>query len=484
MRVLATLHRWLGVALCALFAMWFASGIVMHFVPFPALTEAERMDGLAPIDQSQVLHGPNDAVQASGIRNVARVRLIQRRDGPIYLLSVPPALVALRADNLAGGAVLSDADLALAVAQDHAKRRGLDAQQATVSAVVPIDQWTVSSSLNPDRPLFQVSLNDGAGTEIYVSSATGLVVRDTTRWERTWNYAGSVAHWIYPTVLRGRPALWTAIVWLLSLTALIASLAGAVLGFLRVKMNRGRIASPYQGWQKWHHLLGLACAAFVLTWIFSGWLSMDSGQLFSSGALTVEEARKIPVVSAWDTLPKDEWRHGLGAAKEIEWFAFNGKFYRRERTGLDTQRLFQVGSTAVTQREYLEASEAAAFVERLRPACNVPNIVAADDNYPVSSAMPHAPVYRVVCGDIWYQIDGASGVILERLDPSRRAYRWLFGALHTLDIPVLIAHPSVRSAVIVLLCLLGMFFSSTAVVIAWRRLGLQFKTSWSSRPKA
>jgi len=39
MRFLATLHRWWGVAFCLLFAMWFASGIVMHFVPFPARSE-------------------------------------------------------------------------------------------------------------------------------------------------------------------------------------------------------------------------------------------------------------------------------------------------------------------------------------------------------------------------------------------------------------------------------------------------------------
>jgi hypothetical protein len=38
-RALATLHRWWGVAFCLLFAMWFASGIVMHFVPFPARSE-------------------------------------------------------------------------------------------------------------------------------------------------------------------------------------------------------------------------------------------------------------------------------------------------------------------------------------------------------------------------------------------------------------------------------------------------------------
>src|SRR5262249_6053927 len=35
MSLLATLHRWWGVTFCLLFAMWFASGAVMHFVPFP-----------------------------------------------------------------------------------------------------------------------------------------------------------------------------------------------------------------------------------------------------------------------------------------------------------------------------------------------------------------------------------------------------------------------------------------------------------------
>ncbi len=39
-RALATLHRWWGVAFCLLFAMWFARGIVMHFVPFPARSES------------------------------------------------------------------------------------------------------------------------------------------------------------------------------------------------------------------------------------------------------------------------------------------------------------------------------------------------------------------------------------------------------------------------------------------------------------
>ena len=76
MRALILLHRWLGVAFCLLFAMWLASGIVMHFVSFPALTEAERFAGLAPIDLGGVKTGPAEAATASGFSHVTRVRLM------------------------------------------------------------------------------------------------------------------------------------------------------------------------------------------------------------------------------------------------------------------------------------------------------------------------------------------------------------------------------------------------------------------------
>src|SRR5947199_6770910 len=80
-------HRWLGIAFCLLFAMWFATGIVMHFVPFPSLTEAGRIEGLAVVNVGEVGRGPADAVLASKIKDATRVRLQQRVDGPVYLVS-------------------------------------------------------------------------------------------------------------------------------------------------------------------------------------------------------------------------------------------------------------------------------------------------------------------------------------------------------------------------------------------------------------
>src|SRR4030081_1725323 len=181
--LLTLVHRWLGVSCCLLIAMWFASGIVMHFVPFPALTEVERVNGLAPLDPSGALRSPGEAARASAIAAVARLRLLQRVDGPVYIAAGASALAAVRANDLSAANVDSDR-LALMIAVDHARRRGLDATRATLAELTAYDQWTVPNGLDSHRPLYRIALNDGLGTELYVSSATGEIVRDTTRSER------------------------------------------------------------------------------------------------------------------------------------------------------------------------------------------------------------------------------------------------------------------------------------------------------------
>jgi hypothetical protein len=473
MRALILLHRWLGVAFCLLFAMWFASGIVMHFVPFPALTETGRVAGLTALDLAGVAHGPADAIAASKIKDVTRARLLQRVDGSVYLVSGPSGMVALRADDLSNAAVHSQS-LALAIAADFARNRGWDTMRAEVAVLVPFDQWTVAGGFDSDRPLYRVALNDGSGTELYVSSTTGQVILGTTRRERVWNYVGCVAHWIYPTALRSHPAAWSSLVWWLSLLALIGASAGAVVGTLRIGAEGSRLMSPYSGVQAWHHWLGLGCMLFVLTWIFSGWLSMDDGLLFSTGRPAAADAMSVAGMPAWNDLPHDEIARIAAPVKEVEWFAFGGQTYRREGISADRQRLVLVDAAsgvAAPDRAFLRPDEVDAASSRLAHGCDKAAVVRSNDEYASSSSvMPAAPIFRVVCGDAWFHIDGASGVLLEKLDASRRIYRWLFGALHTLNFPILANRPALRAATIVVLCGIGFAFSLTGVVIAWRRL--------------
>jgi uncharacterized iron-regulated membrane protein len=128
--------------------------------------------------------------------------------------------------------------------------------------------------------------------------------------------------------------------------------------------------------------------------------------------------------------------------------------------------------TSAPLRAFLERGEIDAFAQRLAPACENAIVIGEDDNYAIASPMPGGPVFRTVCGQLWLHIDGASGAILEQLDPSRRVYRWLYQALHTMDVPPLAARPKLRTALIVTLCCCGLVFSLTGVVIGWRRLRL------------
>ncbi len=475
MRLLVLLHRWLGVGFCLLFAMWFASGIVMHFVPFPELTDQERFAGRMPIDLSLVLHGPEEAFDASGMKEVRRIRLIQRIDGPIYIISGASKPAAFHAADLSDASVKS-AQLALQVAKANAHQRGLDATGATAAELVNYDQCTVSNVFDGHRPFYRAPLNDPAGTELYVSTSTGEIVLETTRDERVWNYLGSVAHWIYPTILRSKPVAWDKAVWTLSFIALFAAATGAALGISRLRVSRTGIGSPFQGWHAWHHVLGLMTVTFTLTWIFSGWLSMDNGRLFSRGELSGEEAAQIPRTLDWDRLA-GSLRSISASAKVVEWFALDDRLYKRERTGLDSQSISAIDPASETSspvRPFLTAAEVDAFVRRFAAGCAAPFVVGVRDEYPIAATIPGAPVYRSICGSVWFHIDGANGAVLERLDASRRRYRWLYTALHTLNFPILYAHPMVRSVLIVVLCAIGFIFSMTGVVIGWRTLRLHF----------
>jgi hypothetical protein len=469
MRVLIWLHRWWGVFFCLLFAMWFASGIAMHFVPFPARSEAAHFAGSVPIEPDRIAHGPAEAVAASGIHDALRVRLVGRSDQPIYLISGPSQVRALRALDLGDGGIhLEQAARDIAIA--GARQRGLDTSHAGAASVVTYDQWTVSGDYDSDRPLYRVPLNDNPGTDLYVSSATGDIALVTTRQMRLLNYVGSITHWIYPTALRHHGQAWSALLWWLSLLATIGASVGVIIGLMRLSSSSRRAASPYRGLQAWHYRFGLVCAPFVLSWIFSGWLSMDNGRIFSGNAI---HAGAVAIADgSWNKLHSDEVHRLPAGSTEIEWFAFDGRIYRRARDSAGGQGLVQVAPEAdanAPPRTFLQQDEMNAIAKRLGGDCSNAPVIAADDPYePARTA--GGQMFRIACGEVWFDINGATGALVNRLDPSRRAWRWLFGGLHTLDFPWLRQREWLRSTLIVVLCGCGFVFSLTGVVLGWRRV--------------
>src|SRR6185436_13914127 len=61
LKTLIVVHRWLGVALCVLFTLWFASGIGMMYWGMPAITAQDRLDRMPALDPSGISLSPEEA---------------------------------------------------------------------------------------------------------------------------------------------------------------------------------------------------------------------------------------------------------------------------------------------------------------------------------------------------------------------------------------------------------------------------------------
>jgi hypothetical protein len=64
----------------------------------------------------------------------------------------------------------------------------------------------------------------------------------------------------------------------------------------------------------------------------------------------------------------------------------------------------------------------------------------------------------------------SAGALALSTDRGRRAYRWLFNALHSFDFPALLSNRPAWHAVVWLLSILGMVISVSGIVIGWQYL--------------
>jgi hypothetical protein len=170
-------------------------------------------------------------------------------------------------------------------------RRHPEGAQAALVDTRAFDQWVVPQRYTPHRPLHLVALGDAAGSEAYVSSTTGEEVLRTTRAERFWNWLGAVPHWIYFTPLRKDGPLWANTVLWISGACIAVAITGLWIGILRLRLGqtrygRARRISPYGGWMLWHHVSGVIGGLAVITFIISGWLSLNPATLVSSASFS------------------------------------------------------------------------------------------------------------------------------------------------------------------------------------------------------
>ena len=468
-RWLYLVHRWIGIVTCLLFAMWFVSGLVMIYVPFPALTRAERLEGLTPIAWDQVRAQPAAVLAAE--RGPPRTLALEMRDrAPVWHVGGWDG--AERLYSAVTGAPLGsvDATAARRIAGDFGH-----AGVAGVSRVVR-DQWTVAGGFDRHRPLWKARLDGPGGRILYVSSTTGMVVLDTNARERFWNWLGSVPHWLYPTVLRQDNAAWRQVVLWVSGPCIVAAIAGIWIGLLRVRLGRRRFGGgrmiPYRGWMAWHHVAGLVGGLFLVGWIFSGWLSVDPGRLFAGPG--IDRAARLAYADAGNAPPLavDRLARIADGAKRVELSWFDGQPLltiegRGPAVTLDARTL------APARIDPAHIRAAAARLVPGAPIAAFDRLSAPDFYWYDVGAPPQLPIFRVKFADpagTWAHIDPGTGAILRVLDRRDRIYRWAFDLLHKWDLNGLTLHRPAWDILLWFFSLLGIVTSITGIRIAWARL--------------
>jgi hypothetical protein len=473
---LVTLHRWLGVFLCLLVAAWFASGAVLMYVPFPSLSDEDRIAASADLNTSAVTVSPVEVIRSASTSGpIDRIRLIARGERPLYVLEPRGApVLAIWADDGRSAAVRTAAEAADIVLEFSG------APIDRIEGPLDFDQWIVHQGFDRQRPYFRVHLDDPEKTVVYVSQRSGEILQRTSRVERAWNYVGAVVHWIYPTVLRRHWAAWDQVVWWLSLIGIGVAILGIWLGvdrLLAALRSRNRRFTPFRGWMKWHHLLGLFAGAFVLTWMFSGWLSMDHGRVFSMpdpAQARVDDFRGISIAQAANSVSVDSIRR-LGALRELEIAAVAQSPVIITRSAGE-QTICLAGTHWPCSATVLPDAQIVTAVRQAWPEFGVASAkyIAPNDTYRQvrQSRLPETTI-RVELDDpeaTWVHVDAASGVILAVEDRGRRLYRWLYHGLHSWDFPWLIERRPLWDALMLSLLALGFAFSVTGAYLGAKRL--------------
>ena len=484
------LHRWLSIAIGLVVLSWFVSGFAMMYYPWPASTESARLGFDAPFDVPPSVIGVRrassvamQAVPKSSMLTRARLTAV----GPrlVYAFSRERAADEEQAAlvDAASGELISplDSSAAVAIARTvvSAPARVID-----VSLEPRGDHYLMSGEYRRDFPDWVVRFDDPRSTAVYVSKASGHITGVVTRRTRVTTWLGVVPHWLYFQWLYERPDAWLWLNLILPGVAAIAACAGLILGvtqlFTRGGRDKRRRASPYRGVSRWHHLIGATSGIVVLTWTFSGVLTvLGPDNVPRPGQLALARGGAMPwtdfSLTEADALAALRRIDRTARPRAIDALAVAGQpGYVFHLTSGD-----EVWVNAVTGlvRSQLDSAAIVDVSRRVLPHARIARFALLSSYDAYYYARPHRemhlPVWRVQFDDAAHSmlyLDAVSGAPTGFVDDEFRRWRWMRDGLHSIDFPGINGRHPLWDVVVLVLLLGGTLSAATGVWLAWCRV--------------
>ncbi len=459
--------------MCLLFAMWFASGIVMMYWGFPEIGADQRLARAESLKPETIGMSPDTAWgQPAQPPDSARLTMLDGR--PVYRFRSGRSRRIVYADT--GEMVRSvSPELALRIAAAWTRLPASDAKlDATLTDA---DQWTVSGEYRALRPLLKYSWPTGEAA--YVSAQTAEVVQYTTRASRLAAYFGAIPHWLYWTPLRKNGQAWNkVVVWSSGIGAGV-SFPGLIVGIWTYSVRK-RV--PYQGQKRWHMIFGLAFGVFACTWAFSGLLSMEPFAWFfgsTESVFVVEASLRGGVLdlSAFDA-PAAALEQARLNVKELEFALFGDQPYYIAHESTRNSRIVPVHGNPAA--EFDRARILGLVSGAIQPDRIVESrVITQYDAYYLDRHHQHPlPALFVRLTDArgsMFYIDPKTAHIVEAYDHRSRWNRWLYHGLHSWNLPWLYRNRPAWDIMVIALLAGGAALSVTAVILGLQLLGRKLR---------
>jgi PepSY-associated transmembrane protein len=476
-------HRWLGVALCVVFLIWFPSGIGMMYWDYPSVSSADRLEHSPSLDPSQIRLSPEEAYAKVAEGPVPTpVRLNSFNSRPVYRFGGGPDAVVY-ADTGEEQVEVSP-DLMLRVA---AAWTGQPATAAQIQAIDEVDQWTVGGVYRY-APLRKYSWADGQ--QVYVAEGSGEVVQYTTTGSRLGAYVGAIPHWLYFTPLRRHGQQWSQVVIWTSGIGTVASLLGMAIGlWMYSPSKRYRVAGaatsiPYRGQKRWHTVFGLIFGLGAVTWAFSGLLSMDpfptatggpGGRRGQGAAIPQALSGKVDVAQYSAKSPREALAEISSLqVKELELASFAGEpIYLATLAGGDTHVVPVRGAARAT----FDPEQIIDIVTKAAGRGGLADIRVLDqyDAYYLDRRRERPlPVVLARLNDAnetRYYVNPKTARIVGTYSARGWVNRWLYHGLHSLDFPWLYNYRPLWDIVVITFMVGGTALCVTSLILAWQVLG-------------
>ena len=492
-RSLIFIHRWLGIALCVVFLLWFPSGIGMMYWSYPDVSRDDRLERSPALDASKVKLSPAEALKVLGVDDDSGAIRLNTFDGrPAYRIGGFGGQSIVYADT---------GEEQLAVPMDMVHRAaaawtGQRVETATVEEMTDVDQWTVQTRLRDLQPLYKFSFPDGQ--QVYISANTGEVEQYTTTGSRWGAYVGAIPHWLYFTPLRKHGAEWSTIVIWSSGIGTGSAILGIVVGVWMYSpskkyRNAGAPTSiPYRGQKRWHTLFGLIFGLGAATWAFSGMLSMDPFPRRTNRATNGGAQIARGVTADPDSIraalrgemslgafarkhPKDALAELAGhQVKELQLTSFMGAPGYLATLADGTTRIVPVDGepiTGFTPERITDVVKKAAGEGGLT---EITTIDQYDMYYLDRRRERPLPVVLARLNDAEktrLYIDPKTSRLVGTYSSSNWMSRWLYHGLHSLDFPWLYNYRPLWDIVVITFMVGGTALCVTSLVLAWRVLG-------------